>query len=100
MEVRPEKKKTWPETAQGVWPPRWIKLPAGKAKINVDATVSKNSRRSASAIVARDEGGNFLGASTRAVEGNTDAEVVEAIACREGLALASDLGLQAAKTGQ
>jgi len=73
---------------------------AGKAKINVDATVSKNSRRSASAIVARDEGGNFLGASTRAVEGNTDAEVVQAIACREGLALASDLGLQAAKTGQ
>jgi hypothetical protein len=46
----------------------------------VDAAVSKNSRRSASAAVARDEGGNFLEASALVVEGNTDAKVVEAIA--------------------
>jgi hypothetical protein len=50
------------------------------AKINVDATVSKNFWHSASAAVAHDEGGNFLGASALVVEGNTDAEVVEAIA--------------------
>jgi ribonuclease HI len=63
----------------------------------VDAAVSKDSGLSASAAVARDEGGNFLGASALVVEGNTDAEVVEAIACREGLAPASDLGLQATR---
>jgi hypothetical protein len=63
----------------------------------MDATVSKNSRRSASAAVARDEGGIFLGASALVVERNTDAEVVKTIACREGLALASDVGLQAAR---
>ena len=63
----------------------------------MDETVSKNLRRLVSAAVACDEGGNFLGASALVVEGNTDAEVVKAIACREGLALASDLGLQAAR---
>jgi hypothetical protein len=41
------------------------------------------------AAVVRDEEGNFLGASTLVVEENTAAEVVEAIACREGLALSN-----------
>ena len=63
----------------------------------MDETVSKNLRRLVSAAVACDEGGNFLGASALVVEGNTDAEVVEVIACREGLALASDHGLQTAR---
>jgi len=57
----------------------------------VDAIVSNNSRHSTSATMARDDEGNFLGASSLVVEGNTDAKVVEAIACHEGLALASDL---------
>jgi hypothetical protein len=70
MEVQPGKKQVRPR------PPRWIKPPAGLAKINVDAAVSKDSGLSASAAVARDEGGNFLGASALVVEGNTDAEVV------------------------
>lgn len=62
---------------------RWL---AGMPKINVDATVSNNSGRSASAAMARDERGNFLGALALVVEGNNDAKVVEGIACREGLA--------------
>jgi hypothetical protein len=37
---------------------------------------------------------NYLGSSALVVEGHTDPEVMEAVACREGLALASDLGLQ------
>jgi len=36
----------------------------------------------------------FLGASALVVEGITSPEVAEAMACREGLALASDLDLQ------
>ena len=35
----------------------------------------------------------ILGSSALVVEGHTDPEVMEVVACREGLALASDLGL-------
>ncbi|TVU28213.1 hypothetical protein EJB05_19722, partial [Eragrostis curvula] len=63
-------------------------------KINVDAALSKNSGISSAAAVARDKDGNFLGASALVVNGITDPEIIEAIACREGLALASDLVLQ------
>jgi len=38
--------------------------------------------------------GNYLGSSALVVEGHTDLEVMEVVACREGLALASNLGLQ------
>lgn len=69
-------------------PTRWIRPPARLAKINVDATVSKNLGCAIGAAF-------FWGASALVMEGYTDAEVVEAVACREGLALASDFGLQA-----
>ena len=62
--------------------------------MNVDAALSKNSDIAAVAAVARDETGMFLGASALVVEGITSPEVAEAMACREGLALASDLDLQ------
>ena len=62
--------------------------------MNVDAALSKNSDIAAMAAVARDETGMFLGASALVVEGTTSPEVAEAMACREGLALASDLDLQ------
>lgn len=74
--------------------PRWIKPPRGFQKINVDAAISKNLSKASVAAVARDEDGNFLGASALVLEGCTDAEIAEVVACREGLALASDLGIQ------
>jgi hypothetical protein len=43
------------------------------------------------AAVARDEAGIFLGASVLVMDGITSPEAVETIACREALALASDL---------
>ena len=43
--------------------------------------------------MARDEDGNYLGASVQVAAGQSDLEVMEVVACREGLALASDLGL-------
>ena len=73
---------------------RWIPPPQGVLKVNVDAALSKNSDTAAVAAVARDETGMFLGASALVVEGITSPEVAEAMACREGLALASDLDLQ------
>jgi hypothetical protein len=65
--------------------------PLGLAKINVDAAMAKTFDLSAAATVARDEARIFfLGASVVVLEGITSPEVVEMIACREGLALASD----------
>jgi hypothetical protein len=71
--------------------PKWIAPPDGLSKINVDATVSKNSGQGALAAVARSTEGVFLGASVVVVQGISDPEVLEALACQEGLDLASDL---------
>jgi hypothetical protein len=46
------------------------------------------------AAVAHDELGRFLGASALAIEGITEPEILEALACREGMSLASDLLLR------
>ena len=59
--------------------------------MNVDAVLSKNSRIVALAVIARDEAGIFQGASVVVLEGVFEPEMAEAMACREGLALASDL---------
>jgi ribonuclease HI len=63
------------------------------AKINVDASVGKKSIRGAVAAVARNKLGEFLGASATIFKGRTDAETLEALACREAVELARDLNL-------
>jgi ribonuclease HI len=63
-------------------------------KVNVDAAISKNSCIATMAAIARDEGGPFQGASVLVMEGVSSPEIEEAMACREGLALAKDLVLQ------
>ncbi|TVU23518.1 hypothetical protein EJB05_25892, partial [Eragrostis curvula] len=64
------------------------------AKINVDAAISKNSGTAAAAAIARNEAGVFLGASVLVVSGMPNVETMEAVASREGLALAADLVLR------
>jgi ribonuclease HI len=71
--------------------PRWIPPPAGVMKINVDAAVSKNTGLGTVAAVARDAEGVFCGASAVVLPGKTDAETLEALACREALSLAQDI---------
>ena len=73
--------------------PRWIPSPHGVAKINVDAALSKSSNLAATAAVARDEAGVFLGALAVVTQGITDPVTMEVLAFREGLALANDLAL-------
>jgi ribonuclease HI len=63
-------------------------------QINVDAAISKNMNRASAAAIVRDGGGQFLGASALVVEGCADPETMEVVACRECLALTSDLMLQ------
>lgn len=73
---------------------RWIPPSEGVVKINVDVALSKNTGKAAAAAIARDDAGVFIGASVLVVEGITDPETMEALACREGLALSSDLLLR------
>jgi ribonuclease HI len=63
-------------------------------KINVDAALLKNSFTAAVAAVARDDDGIFQGASALVVAGVSSPEIAKAMAGREGLALARDLGMQ------
>lgn len=88
------KKAQSSNTAGTTRPPRWIPPPSGLMKINVDAALSKNTGKVVAAAVARDGSRVFLGASALVIEGTAEPETVEALACREGLALASDLLLR------
>lgn len=63
-------------------------------KINVDVAISKNLGRASVTAIAWNSSGFFLGVSAMVTDGITDLEIMEAIACREGLALVSDLALQ------
>ena len=67
--------------------------PRGFMKIHVDAGVIQG-RGGSAAAVCRDSDGFFLGSSALIIEGVDDPAILEAIACREGLSLAEDLGLQ------
>jgi len=71
--------------------PAWIAPPAGVVKINVDAAISKNDLTASAAAIARDDNGHFLGASALVIRGISDPEVMESIACKEGMSLALDL---------
>ena len=70
---------------------RWIPPPLNFAKMNVDAAKSKSSSSASVAAVARDISGLFLGASTVVFTSVSDPETLDVLACREGMALASDL---------
>ena len=63
-------------------------------KINVDAAVSRSGNGGALGAVCRSEDGSFMGASSLVVEGVSDPATLEALACREALALAEDLHLR------
>ena len=72
---------------------RWIPPGRGTTKLNIDAALS-NEGAAALSAVARDGRGAFLGASVVVMAGLTEPELAEAMACREALALASDLQLR------
>ncbi|TVU32166.1 hypothetical protein EJB05_23886, partial [Eragrostis curvula] len=63
-------------------------------KVNVDAAISKNTGKMVISAVARDSSGLFLGASAVVAVGLSEPKTMEALAVREGPALATDLCLQ------
>jgi hypothetical protein len=78
---------------KGTEHPRWIKPEAGCAKLNVDAALSKSRPGGAVGVVCRGEDGSFLGASSLTINGVSDPAILDALACREAIALAHDLQL-------
>jgi hypothetical protein len=72
---------------------RWIAPPAGMTKLNVDAATSKQGARGVVVVLCRDEMWQFMGASALTVTEPLNPPTLEAVACREALALAQDLGL-------
>jgi len=62
-------------------------------KINVNAAISMNSSKASATTVARDSSSGLVGASVVVTKGISNPEIVEAVACRESLALAMDLML-------
>jgi hypothetical protein len=66
---------------------------AGHAKININVAVGNNENFGAVTAVCRDEDGAFLGASAQTIRGISNPATLEAIACRETLALACGLSL-------
>jgi ribonuclease HI len=82
-----ERRVAAPKTAH----PRWLPPDRGCVKINVDAALRKSSPGGAVGAICRNAESTFLGASSLTIDGITDPETLEALACREALALAQDL---------
>lgn len=66
----------------------------GSIKLNVDAGVSIDHNLESAAAICRDRDGTYMGSSILTIHGLTDPTVLEAIACRDALNLANDLGLR------
>jgi ribonuclease HI len=71
--------------------PKWIAPPMGVCKVNTDGAVAKTASRGAVGVVCRSYEGTYLGASAVVFEGITHPGCLEAMACREALALLDDL---------
>lgn len=97
LQVLHEKRTTSVTRLAVATAPAWIPLPPGWAKINVDTALGKNDNKGAVAPVTRSCNGMFAGASSIVFEGIQDPETLEALACREALALASDLHIHRVK---
>jgi ribonuclease HI len=72
---------------------RWVPPAPGLFKFNVDASVARSGEIGAAAAFCHDSNGVYQGASSIVIRGVTDPFTLEAIACREALALADDLGV-------
>lgn len=67
---------------------------SGHAKINVDGAFARRGTKGAAVALCRDVNGAYVGASTTVANNITDPPCLQALACREGVALAGDLNLR------
>ena len=73
---------------------RWVPPRACFHKLNVDAAIDKNGQKGSISVVCRNEEGLYVGSSALVYQGLTDPTILEALSCREALALAKDLMVQ------
>jgi ribonuclease HI len=71
---------------------KWVKPSPRQVKLNVDASFFENDRAGGVGAVLRDYQGNFLAASCKFLPHIPSASMAEAMAMREGLALANTTG--------
>jgi ribonuclease HI len=71
---------------------RWVKPEVRKIKVNVDGSFQCDMHAGAAGAVARDHDGRFLAAASIFLPNAASAAATEALAMREGLALANRLG--------
>jgi ribonuclease HI len=64
-------------------------------KVNVNGAVARSKRLGAVGVVCRSQNGEFQGASAVVFDGVTHPGRLEALACREGIALVTDLNIGA-----
>ena len=70
---------------------RWIASPPEWVKVNGDGAVARRSHGGAVAAVCRDHTGLYLGSSVVVYNGVFNLTILETYACREAMALASEL---------
>ena len=75
-------------------PPIWLAPSQGWFKINSDAAFYENKHSGATASVIRDHRGFFQAAQARWYDRGFDVCLMEALACRDGLVLAKQQGIQ------
>lgn len=72
----------------------WREPPPGMAKIHVDGGLARVGNGGSSAALCRDHDGTYLGSSAMVFSDIHDPATLEALACREAMALAHDLSLR------
>ena len=73
--------------------PRWERAPHGWIKCNTDGAFYEQTWQGATGAVLRDDVGVFVRGSAKWYDHCLDALTMEAIACRDGLALAAQSGV-------
>lgn len=83
-----------PASSMSVVVPRWRPPPEECTKLNVNPGISHDHDVGAAVAICRDRDGTYLGSLVLVIRSLLDLATVEAIACREALALADDLGIR------
>jgi hypothetical protein len=74
--------------------PKWRRPEEGWSKVNTDATFSEDSKKGATTSVIRDDQGALQAVEALWYEQGLDAYTMEALAYKDGLKLAVQLGLR------
>lgn len=74
--------------------PCWVRPATGWLKCNVDGAFYENQWHGATGSVIRDDCGNFLSGSAMWYANGLDALTMDALACRDGIVLAQQNGVQ------